>query len=182
MRRIIYTRHDGGVTVCSPTSETLRFMTCGGGWNTGRSLEEEVFYQFTNLDIDEDTAARFVRAMMCGGLVEYEAYAIIRDRDCKSGSAHDMCDDADIPEDRWFRSAWRRSSNGGPIIIDDDVAKRVQWSKLVAAHDIAVKTQSADLFAPEFKIDLSHYRSRIKAARRWEDVRHIWPEGLPRHV
>lgn len=157
-------------------------MTCGGGWHAGRGIDEEISHQVRCGNYDEDTAARFVRAMMCGGLVEYEAYAVIRDRDCKGGVAHDVCDDGDIPASRWFRDAWRRSSNGGPIRIDEGEAKRIQWRKIVRAHDAETKRRHEDLHARELVVDLGLYRSRIKSASTLEDVFRVWPQEFERHV
>ena len=60
----------------------------------------------------------FVMAMQFGGCTDAEAYEIMRDRFCAHlGSGIELWDTTDVPKDRWFREAWVRSHNGGPIDI-----------------------------------------------------------------
>lgn len=175
MRRILHTSANGGVTVTHVSPQFMRFMTCGGGWKTGRSEAEEIHHQCL-AGHNSDVSARFVRAAMRGGLAEYEAYCVIRDRDCAAGLAHDVIDARDLP-DRWFRNAWRRSSNGGPVWVDDDAAKRIQWRKILDAVDCENKRRARDLCDP-LNVNLEIYKSAIEGAHRLSEIRRIWPDDI----
>lgn len=72
-------------------------------------------------------ADRRVRALQQGGLSEAEAVALIRDCDAPDFStAREIVDVAEIPTDRTYRAAWRRSPNGGPIVIDQEAARAIR--------------------------------------------------------
>lgn len=72
----------------------------------------------------QDLAARWILALHQGGLTERQAVELI----CEvSRAAHttalDIVDVSEIPTDRARRNQWRRSTNGGPIIVpDEDIA------------------------------------------------------------
>jgi hypothetical protein len=68
--------------------------------------------------VPSDAARRLCHALAFGGLSTPEAYAVIRDADCWHGTAHELLDMEDLPTDRTYRDAWRRSHNGGPIYLD----------------------------------------------------------------
>jgi hypothetical protein len=182
MRRILYTRHDGGVSVCTPSPNCIRWMATGGRWN-------DMPRGFVDIQIERqiaaghhpDAASRFGRALAFGGLTEREALEVIKDRDCgHRGTAHDLIDPAELP-DRWFREAWRRSHNGGPVSISLDKARPIQWRRIRAA--VAAENrrrQEAFEELPEVKIDFGTIRSAIKRAADAEDLRRIWPEALGR--
>ena len=77
--------------------------------------------------------------MLFGGCTTAEAYGIIRDRDCSHlGTGCELWDASDLPTDRRYRNAWRRSHNGGPIYIDDRAAmlidERWAWQAYEAMH------------------------------------------------
>src|SRR5262245_6823763 len=123
-KRIVYTRPGGGVSICAPSHTALRFMTGGGGrWDDvlrwDRDFLDRQIAEQAKYGVGEWAAARFVRAMQFGGLTSAEAYAVMRDRFCAHlGTGCELWDTADVPRDRTYRDAWRRSHNGGPIIID----------------------------------------------------------------
>ena len=88
---------------------------------------------------DADAARRFVIAMQFGGCSTAEAYGIIRDRDCAHlGTGCELWDVKDIPTDRTYRDAWRRSHNGGPIWLDERLAQAIDerraWQAYEASH------------------------------------------------
>jgi hypothetical protein len=97
-----------------------------------------------------------------------------------------------VPTDRWFRDAWRRSSNGGPIYIDIDKAIEIQARKIVAArNDIIERCKSNEPinimlgnerligFPDRVEgIDLADLGRRLRASRSPEEVRALWPKEL----
>jgi len=128
-KRIVYTRFDGGVSVCAPSLTALAYMTGGGGRWDGfpRGFMERQIVAQAKDGVGEWAAARFVRAMQFGGCTTAEAYAIMRDRFCAHlGTGCELWDTSDVPSDRFYRNAWRRSSNGGPIYIDAAEARRIE--------------------------------------------------------
>lgn len=81
----------------------------------------------------EALARRRYEAMRFGGLSEMEAVELIRDCDCPPWStAREIVDVSEIPPDRTYRDAWRRSPNGGPIYIDQTVARQLRDARIGA--------------------------------------------------
>jgi hypothetical protein len=167
-RLIVYTRPDGGVSVCAPSLTALRYMTNGGGrWDDilladREFLDRQIDAQAAN-GVGERAARRFVHAMQFGGCTEAEAYEIMRDRYCAPhGSAFELVDG--VSHDRWFRNAWRRSHNGGPIGIDMVVARKIQLAKL-------------QNFSQQRHLDLRwpRWRQLVRAADTPERLKQIWP-------
>lgn len=163
--RIIYTRHDGGVSITQPSANCMRWMGLGGRW-----ADRERGYLDTQIERqiaaghDERAVVRFCRAMMFGGCTDAEALEIIRDRDCGHlGTAFELVDFADIPQDRWFRNAWRRSHNGGPIYIDMKKARAIQYRRIksLTRNNILMK--------------LPLWRGRIRRAQTPEQLKSIYP-------
>ncbi len=139
-KRIIYTRHDGGVSICAPSLTALRYMTAGGGrWDDvlrwDREFLDRQIVEQTKYGVGEWAASRFVRAMQYGGLTTAEAYAVIRDRFCAHlGTGCELWDVADVPTDRTHRDAWCRSHNGGPILIDERKARAMDEARAWKAY------------------------------------------------
>lgn len=79
-------------------------------------------------------ATRWVRALWEGGLSEREAVALIVEKDAPAWSSAEIVDVDEIPKDRTYRDAWRRSSNGGPIWIDEDKAEAIMWERYNGAR------------------------------------------------
>jgi hypothetical protein len=139
-KRIVYTRHDGGVSICTPSLTALRYMTGGGGrwddvlyWDR-EFLDRQIAAQAKD-GVGEWAAARFVHAMQFGGLTDAEAYGVMRDRFCAHlGTGCELWAVTDIPTDRTYRDAWRRSHNGGPIIIDPKVAQVIDETRAWEAY------------------------------------------------
>jgi hypothetical protein len=185
--RIIYNRKDdGGVSVCCPTDWALAAMCSGGAWREFPwfypGFDEIQIERMIGRGVRADTAQTYARAMMDGGCTTAEALAIIRDRDCAPlGTAIELWDMSELPADRWFRDAWRRSHNGGPIEIDLDKARPVQFARARAAieRENAAREASFDLWKPAIEVDWHATRRQIARARSIEELRTIWPEGLP---
>lgn len=164
---IVYTRNDGGVSICAPSLTALSFMTNGGGrwdgYNPGfldRQIEAQAQY-----GVGERAARSFVMAMQFGGYTEAEAYGVMLDRFCAHlGTGCELWSRQELPNDRWFRDAWRRSANGGPIRIDMKVARKVQM------RHIKTWCESHRL---EWLPDL--WRARIRRAETPEELCHVIP-------
>jgi hypothetical protein len=132
-KRIVYTRHDGGVSVCAPSLTALAYMTGGGGrWNGfPRGFLERQITEQAKYGVGEWAAARFVRAMQFGGLSTPEAYGVMRDRFCAHlGTGCELWDVEDVPTDRTYRNAWKRSHNGGPILLDARKVMEIDEEKM----------------------------------------------------
>lgn len=165
-KRILYTRHDDGVAIVHPSANCIRWMCLGGRW-----ADRERGY--LNMQIERQIAAghheraviRFCQAMMFGGCTNAEALEIIRDRDCgHKGTAFELVDFADVPTDRWFRDAWRRSHNGGPIYIDMRVARKIQKKKI---EDAARKIQAS--------LQWGRWNDRLRKAETPEKLKQVFP-------
>lgn len=139
-KRIVYTRPDGGVAICVPSLTALAYMTGGGGrwddilrWDR-EFLDRQIAAQARH-GVGERAAARFVYAMQWGGLTTAEAYGVMRDRFCAHlGTGCELWDTADVPTDRTYRDAWRRSHNGGPIVIDERKAMEIDEARAWRAY------------------------------------------------
>jgi hypothetical protein len=100
--RIVYTRPDGGVAICAPSTDLIVWMGCGGlfGRVPAGFAETETERQIAEGRCP-DAVRRFVRAVLYGGCSTAEALAIIRDRDCGHlGTGHELWSARDIPTDR----------------------------------------------------------------------------------
>lgn len=168
-RVIVYTRPGGSVAVCSPSLTAMCYMTSGGGrWDGSesgfidRQIDEQAKY-----GVGEGAAHRFVMAMQFGGCTDAEAYEAARDRFCAHlGTGCELWHPEDVP-DKWFRNAWRRSANGGPISISMKTARRIQYQRMTEA---AAKSRAVR--------QLGRWRDHIRKAETPEDLRRLWPEGL----
>lgn len=84
----------------------------------------------------EQLARRWIEALDRGGLTEREAVSLIVEKDAPAWStAHEIVHKHEIPEDRRYRNAWRRSHNGGPIWIDDGKAIAIDEARLWASYE-----------------------------------------------
>ena len=180
-KRIVYTCHDGSVSVCIPTDWAIKALASGGFWGArprgwyDRQVESQVAR-----GVLPDAASRYVRAMITGGCTTAEALAIIRDRDCAHlGTQIELQDASDLPADRWFRNAWSRSANGGPIGVNLELARPIQWQKARDAVAAANK-QRAESFVAQGPIepDWGTIRQAITNARDEKELRAIWPKGV----
>lgn len=139
MRReiIVTTTTDGGVAITHPAAEIIRAMCSGGFWvkPTRGFIETQVESKIAG-GMAPDAAMRLCRALAFGGCVDYEALAIIRDADAaRFGTAHELWDIDDVPVDRAYRDAWRRSHNGGPIWLDERKVLAIEEARMWAAYE-----------------------------------------------
>lgn len=177
-QRIVYTRYDGGVTVNCPAPRIFRELQ-HGAWGSWK--KEWVDYEIHHAIKDgrnPDGVKRFARAMVKGGVTEREVWALIRDRDClHKGRLHELQNLDDLP-DRWFRDAWRRSHNGGPVGIDLTKARPIQLAKIKEAV-AARNTKRIALGRNPIALPWWTLGQAIRHARDAEELKRIWPENVP---
>lgn len=194
-RVIVSTRSDRAVDLTTPTNDIMKILTHGGApegyW--GRALDRN--WEIEKLVRDgkrEIVAARWVDAIILGGYTDAEARGLIADKDVPSDHAGiELWDFAEVPQDRWFRNAWRRSRNGGPIDIDFDIARRAQANAAVSAREDRLRDLrhqlnvdlilSADASAKRRQIDQlerDDLFAPMAAARTIDELRAAWPAVL----
>lgn len=176
-KRIVYTRHDGGVSICRPSVNAISWMSRGGFYEPYPRgfMDVQIERQIAD-GISADAARRFCHAMAFGGLTTAEALEVIRDRDCAPhGTAIELWDVEEVPTDRWFRNAWSRSHNGGPININLGLAKPLQLKHIKNAVRWENERRDSLLLEP-VEIDFPKLRERIRNARDEEELRTIWPD------
>jgi len=182
-RAIVYNNFKGGVQVCHPAPEIFRIMSLGGYWSRApRGFVETQIGRQIAAGISPDHARKFAEAVAFGGLTEAESWEVIRDRDCaRHGNQHEIFRLTDLP-DRWFRGAWSRSHNGGPIGIDLEAARLVHWSRIRAAVNDENKRRR-EAFEPLRPIAprWNTVRNAIKHARDEDELRRVWLPELSKH-
>jgi hypothetical protein len=171
VKHIIWTRPDGGVMVTVPSSNCIRWLETGGRWLGERvSFVDEQIERHIADGHMERVAVSWCRGLQNGGVARRDAIELIRDRDCRGGVAHELIDPSDLT-DRWFREAWRRSHNGGPIWLDVEACRVQQWGRIKALAD----AEAAKLRPRE--MNLGALRDAILSADEPDDIRRIWPHG-----
>lgn len=182
IKRIVYTRHDGGVTVCCPSATAIAWLGCGGFWGRcPRGFADVQIESMIARGVNPYAAQRYAKAMTVGGCTTAEALEIIRDRDCAHlGTGIELWGVDELPHDRWFRDAWRRSANGGPIDIELKLARPIQFKHIKFAVDAENKRRASDfeLFDKPIEPDFGAIRESIKRARDDVELRSIWPQEL----
>lgn len=175
-KRIVYTRHDGGVSICCPSDWIISVMSCGGLWDhLPPGVMDRQIASMVNRGVNEDAAHRYAKSVMFGGCTTAEALEIIRDRDCAHlGTAIELWDADDVPTDRWFRDAWSRSHNGGPISVSLKKARPIQMRHIGDAVFEENMRRQRELIAP-FEYDRDLLRGKIMKARDETELRQIWP-------
>lgn len=130
--RILATRPDGGVIVACPSEWGISALMTGGAWAEHHPMFWMLqFNRMIRRGVRPDAAHRYARTMLTGGASRREAIEIIAGRDCgHRGTAIEIIDVSDIPKDRKYRSAWRRSRNGGPIWIDEEIAQQLDERRM----------------------------------------------------
>lgn len=174
---IVYTRPDGGVTIHHPTDWIMSVMSCGGLWDhLPRGVMDRQIASMVGRGVREDAAHRYAKAVMFGGCTTAEALEVIRDRDCGHlGTAHELWDRGDVPKDRWFRDAWTRSHNGGPISVSLKLAKPIQFRKIIEAVEEKNRAARLSLTGGQIDVDRDLLRTKIMSARDEAELRRIWP-------
>lgn len=178
----IYTRVDGGVTECYPDPNCIEAMRMGGWWDQypEHVVKDQVRRQMED-GISRHAAQRFFDALGDGGLSHMEAVDTILQRDCAHlGYGLEQWHISQLPKDQWFRDAWTRSHNGGPISISLKKARQVQFRHIRRALRAKERRLRASVYAVDdsVSIDLDAIRKSILHAEDVEELRAIWPEEL----
>lgn len=185
-QRIIYTAKDNWVVIVTPSANAIRWMGSGGRWaDERRGFIDEQIERHIAAGHNQDLSRRYVHAMMFGGCTTAEALGIIRDRDCAHrGSGIELWSVEDCPTDRWFRDAWRRHQDGGPIWIDLDAARTVQMQRCVEAvknhnRQQEIKPELWGHNGPQFiELDYRRIKRDCESAPNLTTLRAIWPTDL----
>jgi hypothetical protein len=83
-----------------------------------------------------DLARRWVDGLIYGGYGDRAAVTLIGEFSRAPGqTALEVVDVAEVPSDRTHRNAWRRSFNGGPIVIDEAAALAIDEARMWAQHE-----------------------------------------------
>lgn len=178
MRHILYTRYDGGVSLCTPAPDIMAWLSCGDYWR-GRDVDlEEQVERSIAAGHRESAVRRFIKMLEAGGCTTAECYELIRDRDCGHlGTAFDLIDTDELP-DWWFRDAWRRGHNGGPIEIDMPTAREVHFKRLTSSIDQerARRRHELSMWRKPLEVNLGVIADRIERAECPNSLKAIWWE------
>lgn len=147
MKKIIYTRPDGGVSIVGPAPIT----------------DLRKIQQFNNM-----TQA------------EYEAHVWERSVP-KDAINPQYIDEADIPDDRYFRNAWKQ--NGKKALVDMDKAKEIHMDKIRAARNEKLKELDIETMKG---IDVQDEKQVLRdlpdsfdlTATTPEELKALWPDEL----
>ncbi len=197
--RIIYTRpEDYGVNIISPSDRCYSVLTGSGAyevepWRGSRVWMERQVKHFGQSvpPVAEPIARRWVMAMAFGGLSRDEFFTLLIDKDVPEESRRmaEIVAVDDLPKDRWFRNAWTRSPNGGPITVDLERARSVQASYIINTLE-EVRRQRRGLppaglvllglshLPDPVRVNLTPIFDAISTARDEDDLRAVWPEEL----
>lgn len=134
MKRIVYTRPDGGVSVVVPAIGDL-------GAVVARAVPEGA----TNVEI---------------------------------------CEEADIPDDRTFREAWKRGSKG--IDVEMPRARHIHMDRIRAVRDKELarldveQLKGADVTAEKQSLRDIPQTFDLTVAETPDELKALWPDGLPK--
>lgn len=204
MKCIIYTRPDGGVSTVVPAlgarfvrrisrkeepdnihtfaklsrrlDEAFAVVGLGRGWSAEKMALVTVIY--------DETEAEFL-ARIQAGAVPSDAADV------------EIVEQATIPKDRWFRSAWAKPVSGGAIEIDMPKAREIQAAKICRARGKEIirlqreedkarlvgQTADADKHAADRAaletMDLAAVATSIAGASNPTALKAVWPAGQP---
>lgn len=141
--RVLATLPDSRVAIIVPSSRCVDAMRTGGrihpfavmheaskfiaeaGWRPDRTPAERA-----------DIAMRWIGALAFGGLDEREAVGLIGEVAAPPyATALEIVGADELPADRTHRDAWRRSTNGGPVWIDEEAAQALDEARAWAAYE-----------------------------------------------
>ena len=135
--RILDTRTGGTVAVTCPAESGISYLMRGASdpfhpwYGRGWWFWIVQFNRMLARGVKPGAAYRYARMMMTGGCSRRQAIEIIAERDCGHlGTAIEIVDIDDLPKDRTYRAAWRRSPNGGPVWVDEDRAQQIDEERM----------------------------------------------------
>jgi hypothetical protein len=141
--RVVCTLPDGRVAILVPAPDFIEECRVGivaaraargyaqapvdVTYEAGKLCADESWRPDVSPDLREALARARFAVLNGGGLSEREAVELIAACDAPAFStAREIVDVSEIPSDRTYREAWRRSPNGGPIWIDQDAARAIR--------------------------------------------------------
>jgi hypothetical protein len=142
--RILCTNPDSSVAVVVPSPRCVKALHDGHdipGWLTPfrimwNFLADPMWRPELSPVARAKLAGRWVMARLLGGLQEREAVSLIGEVTAPPyATALEVVDVSEIPSDRTHRNAWRRSRNGGPIWIDEDIAQQIDEARMWSSYE-----------------------------------------------
>lgn len=133
--RIISTLPGGKVAVTCPAEQAIWCLRHGAkDFNNpwfGRPwyFPHLQFARMVARGVKPSVAWAYSTHMMRGGLTRRQAIDLIGARDCP-GVCPEIVDVSELPDSRFYRDAWRRSSNGGPVWIDDEHKEQIETNRM----------------------------------------------------
>lgn len=121
----------------------------------------------------------FLTAYERGGCTLDKALRLVLDKDVPTveRASAEIWSRGDLPADRWFRDAWRRSANGGPIWTDVERARPVQLRHIGRALSRA-NVQWFTRRDEPVAIDWRSARAAVARAGDEAELRTVWPQEL----
>lgn len=188
----MYTRPDRGVAICYPTPWNIAVLT-GWGWPDIIPIRDRLIANAVRAGRSETEATRWINALIAGQKTDAEALELVAERAVpKDAAGTEVWDVADLPRSRWYRNAWRRSRNGGPISIDLEAAKALDLFRIPRVRKKAIEESEAQredaIMAgsplvsrlEQIKdIDLAALGRSIRGAQSLFQLRRLWPRVLP---
>ncbi len=142
--RILDTRPDGSVAITCPDENGIRYLMLGSDWWQHPWHERPWWFWIVQFQrkvargVKPAAAYKFCRAMVTGGLSRREAIELIGEYSVGHlGVALEIVDISEIPTDRTYRDAWRRSSNGGPIWVCEKAAQEIDEARMWRLYETA---------------------------------------------
>lgn len=181
---IVCTTEDGAVAIVHPTPECLKELKQGRVDTLDRDWEIFKFVNEPHWRPDrkdrEKIAATWIDALINGGVEGDAALELIALKDAPAyATGIEFWDRSEVPSDRWFRNAWRRSPNGGPIRIDLDKARDIQFARIRNAVEIEDQRRHMCRQMPgPLTVDWTAIVEHIATAEDEHELRKVWPQGL----
>lgn len=99
------------------------------------------------------------------------------------GTPYRIVPTSEIPTDRYFRNAWEDTGN---ITVNMGKAREIQMAKIRVARDAELKRldieqlKGIDVSAEKAKLRDLPQTFDLSQAKTPEELKALWPEGLPR--
>lgn len=191
-KHIISVQSNGMVAITCPSPHFMAAVTHGG---TGQFPDTTDARQIDNMvasDFDPDFSSKYVHALMLGGETDASALGLIKDRHLQEHTDHITMDFSELPEDWFFRDAWRMSGSG--IIVDLAEARLIFARKLIKDKADAVKALIEDIEValltgePTDQLEAAHMALKsldlhkvaggMAAAKTPDALKALWPTSL----
>jgi hypothetical protein len=161
MKRIVYTQAEGGAAVIIPAPKYL-----------------------SQLMSDRQALSEGGKTITIKGMSEADALAHIAAKDVPEGVQHAVVDSASLPQDRYFRKAWR--FDGAGVAVDMPQARTVHMDNIRSKRDEKLK----ELDIEQLKgVDVSAQKQVLRdipqtfdltGAATPDELKTLWPPEVPR--